>query len=133
MLFEANKEQRDGLKIAKYFTILETLSNNLNGRKPHQRVKELFEKYEFTQPYQPNRYKINFNNYHNKLDKYYLSKCNFSYMEIMTAYRNLVVHYGDIYPSIIINKFESRNELIDLLEFGVYMILKTIIKNNESF
>jgi len=54
-------------------------------------------------------------------------------MQVMTAYRNLVVHYGDINPSVITDQFDTRNELIDLLEIGVYMIIKSIILSNDDF
>jgi len=135
LYYEASAEQKVGMKIAKYFTLLELLSQYFPGKYKLDKIKELFTKFQFLQPF-VEKHKMNLTQVSYELSQYYKKKSDFSSIEIMYMYRNIVVHDGIYFPPEFTYFLDSDNiqgtnksTPLDELEWGIHMIIKTILRD----
>jgi hypothetical protein len=126
LFFEANKEVEIGYKITKYYSILETLAGGVGFIK----IKEFLEDTQNNQPLIPDVYNVDLTEYRGKLYDSIVDKKQFSYIELMAAYRHLVVHFGVLHPTPIKDCFESNQDMIFLLQRVVENLIKLAILND---
>ncbi len=136
LLYEANSEGRLGMKIAKYFTILELLSQKFSGNHKVDKIEELFKKFQFNQMF-VRKHSINMSQITYNLSSYYKKMSLFTSMDILYMFRNVVVHDGIMHPPEFVYFFNSDNiknsnkiTPLEELELGVNMIVKTILRDS---
>ncbi len=123
LFLEANREKEVGYKITKYYSILETLAGGVG----YPKVRAYLQEKEHNQPLKPDEYTVDMTLYQGKLYDKIVNKGSYSYLELMAAYRHLVVHFGELNPSSIKRCFESNQDMIFLLQAVVENLIRQSI------